>query len=32
MFAVMIKALYTDVESFVNFNSVSTQAFPLYKG
>ena len=32
MFAMMIKALYTDVESFVNFNGVSTQAFPLYKG
>ena len=31
MFA-MIKALYTDVESFVYFNGVSTQAFPLYQG
>ena len=29
---VMIKALYTDVESFVYFNGVSTQAFPLYQG
>ena len=28
----MIKALYTDVESFVYFNGVSTQAFPLYQG
>ena len=31
MFA-MIKALHTDVESFVYFNGVSTQAFPLYQG
>ena len=31
MFAV-IKASYTDVESFVYFNGVSTQAFPLYQG
>ena len=31
MFA-MIKALYTDVESFVYFNGVSTKAFPLYQG
>ena len=31
MFA-MIKALDTDVESFVNFNVVSTQDFPPYKG
>ena len=31
MFA-MIKALYTDVESFVYFNGVSSQAFPLYQG
>ena len=31
MFA-MIKALYTDVESFVCFNGVSTQPFPLYQG
>ena len=31
MFA-MIKALYTDAESFVYFNGVSTQAFPLYQG
>ena len=31
MFA-MIKALYTDVESFVYFIGVSTQAFPLYQG
>ena len=31
MFA-MTKALYTDVESFVYFNGVSTQAFPLYQG
>ena len=30
MFA-MIKALYTDVESFVYFSGVSTQAFPLYQ-
>ena len=31
MFA-MIKALYTDVEYFVYFNGVSTQAFPLCQG
>ena len=31
MFA-MIKALHTDVESFVYFNGVSAQAFPLYQG
>ena len=31
MFA-MIKALYTDVESFVYFKGVSSQAFPLYQG
>ena len=31
MFAV-IKALYTDVASFVYFNGVSTQAFSLYQG
>ena len=28
----MIKTLYTDVESFVYFNGVSTQAFLLYQG
>ena len=28
----MIKALHTDVESFVYFNGVSSQAFPLYQG
>ena len=31
MFA-MIKALYTDVESFVYFNGVSSQPFPIYQG
>ena len=31
MFA-MIKALYTDVESFVYFNGVLTQAFSVYQG
>ena len=31
MFA-MIKALYTDVESFVYLNGLSIQAFPLYQG
>ena len=31
MFA-MIKALYADVEPFVYFTGVSTQAFPLYQG
>ena len=28
----MIKALYTDVESFVHFNGVLTQVFPLHQG
>ena len=28
----MIKALYTDVESFVYFNGASAQAFPVYQG
>ena len=31
MFA-MIKALCTDIKSFVYFNGISTQAFPLYQG